>query len=162
MLDNDKETGKRTGSTLGEKMKLEHQVCTLEEAKKFDELGLKLESYFVWVQQVAAPTVKDEKWKIVTRQRWKTKFWTETIYPAFSCAEVGGLLPEYIYYGTIRKDGTYSHISYLEIDRQINKYKFLYMNVIMGFIQDHEAHAKSDLLIRLFKEGHINPAELSW
>ena len=154
------------GGRMKLEMPLENQVCTLEQARKFDELGLKLESYFVWWRQVVAPNVKDEQWKIVTRQRWKTKFWTETILPAFSSAEVGMLLPGYIPV----EDSSPAYLTIQKIygGSGRDSFSFEYIQadggdcMAIGKTMEHEAHAKPDLLLHLFKEKIINPADLSW
>ena len=117
-------------------MDLENQVCTLKQGREFDGYGLKAESLFVWVK-------KDNTWRIVTRERWRTKFWTERIYPAYSCAELGVLLPLDMYYfnGGIYYPKQYS-------DEPI-------------YFEGIQTHAKADLLLHLLKEKIVNPQDLS-
>jgi len=69
-------------------MKIEDQVCTLEQAKELKELGLELESYFVWAEQYDNPDAKYEIWprnplESILRKRTDYKR-----YSAYSCAEL--------------------------------------------------------------------------
>jgi hypothetical protein len=63
-------------------MKLEQQVCSLDLAKRLKELGVKQESLFYWSDDV-----------IYIHKRRDAKDW----YSAFTVAELGEMLPDYIY-----------------------------------------------------------------
>ena len=141
---------------------IENQVCTLRQARKFDELGLKLESYFVWIK-------KDDRWQIIARHRWKTKLWTEQIYPAFSCAEVGILLPfcidvkgEPLVYQCHKFERPWLHVNNYETGYYTvpNAAGFDYLK----YKNQHECHAKSDLLLHILRFKNITPdnLDISW
>jgi hypothetical protein len=68
-------------------MKLEHQVCTLEQAKKLHTLGLREKSYFVWHDR----KLKNPRGELYIRDRAEFDG-TNPIYSAFSCAELGVML----------------------------------------------------------------------
>ncbi len=120
-------------------MKLENQACTLKQAKEFDELGLKLESYFVWDTGASQA-------RLIPRHNLEIP---GILYPksiaAYSCAELGVLLPSYdlLYYQ-------------FDFQRMGNRYRIEYENPSKSthheFISHYEAHAKADLLIHLLKE----------
>jgi len=137
-------------------MELKYQVCTLEQAKEFDKQGVKLESYFVWMEI----DKEKKKWILTTNHTYlKSEDFCE--YSAYSCAELGVLLPENI----ILNEKT----SYFKIDRQINCFKFFYklqvslgFTIVSGMIKEYEAHAKADLLIHLLKKKIVKPEDLSW
>jgi len=70
---------------------LENQVCTLEQAQEFDKLGLKIESYFVWA--VGGIASIPEIWTLKDGKFNKKMDIIDTFYYAYSCAELGVLLP---------------------------------------------------------------------
>ncbi len=137
-------------------MELEYQVNTKEQGQKFEKLFQELEnppqSYFVW-----AKTKKGE-WIPVEREFAEEQH--AQVISAFSCAELGVLLPEYIY----RNDKS-TQAFYCVQDRQNNAFKFAYMTpyneykksqiLISGYIFDHEAHAKADLVPKLLDQKFI-------
>lgn len=59
-------------------MKLEHQCCTLHQAKRLKELGLEQISYFVW----------GENAKVLT-EAWSIEGVEDNFYSAFTVAELG-------------------------------------------------------------------------
>jgi len=140
---------------------LENQVCTLEQAKKFNEAGLKLDSCFVW-------------WRSESKE-WYLGIWYSVIdayfpdrmiYPAYSSAELDVLLPsrceidgyKYCFYNFRKKPElsfhTYAAGYYLYPDNP---------EVIAGieYTGQNGAHAKSDLLLHLLKEKIVEPQYLS-
>jgi len=133
-------------------MKLENQVCTLEQAKEFDELGLELETLWRWQDS------ESDKWELVSAEDCIDG---DNSLPAYSCAELGAVLP----YSII--DGHVAHILCVwKVHQQFscayekcgeNK-KHLFDEIIDG---EHEAHAKADLLIYLLEEKIINPKDLT-
>jgi hypothetical protein len=71
-------------------MKLEDQVVSLDLAKKLKELGVKQENQFVWVEwDTGAPTIE-----LADSSDWTDP--DETAYSAFTVAELGEMLPDYI------------------------------------------------------------------
>lgn len=73
-------------------MKLEHQVVSLELAKKLKELGVKQESYFAWFYDDGM-----SEWELSRYQDdWPKDEWPANDirqYSAFTVAELGELLP---------------------------------------------------------------------
>lgn len=85
-------------------MKLQDQVCSLELSKHLKDLGVRQESYFVWIDKFPmfnenGPVLKIHE--IV--QEWGDKFLTGPVrtavatqtYSAFTVAELGEMLPQY-------------------------------------------------------------------
>ena len=72
-------------------MKLEYQVCTLEQAKRLKELGVEAESLWIWLKNDA----DDLPFELML---WDDEISAEfyTYYNAYSCAELGVMLPEKI------------------------------------------------------------------
>lgn len=66
-------------------MKIENQVCSLEQAKKLKELGVSPESTFYWHFGVISKT-----WIIINS---KASNITINDYPAYTVAELGVMLP---------------------------------------------------------------------
>lgn len=139
-------------------MNLENQACSKVQAKKIDELlgEHAPESLWVWARN-------DDGWSI------KPKYYREPqslmggyveFINAYSCAELGVMLPESV----IFKEVTL----FCQMDRQINKYKFLYNRPfsvsrkysIHGNIFSIEAHAKADLLTQLREEKIIKSEDV--
>jgi hypothetical protein len=150
-------------------MKFEDRFCTLEQSQKLKEMGVKGKSYFVWTRATnASPHAKGfilktrEQVKIeITTDQFGDKFsgWLPGI-PAFSCAELGILLPSYcLTPGEIK-------IQLITIKSSDN-FECGYMDLTNWHMSNkkrkyatHEAHAKADLLIHLLKEKLIKPEDL--
>ncbi len=72
-------------------MKVEDQVCTIEQAKRFVELGIRLQTYFQWEVPDNADRSESETCALsITSSAMKKNINT---YPAPSAAELGELLP---------------------------------------------------------------------
>lgn len=71
-------------------MKLENQVCTLEQAKRLKELGICQESYFLHGEEAG---------HIV--ESWSVEGYEDEFYSVFTVAELGVMLNTYT--GNIRK-----------------------------------------------------------
>ena len=136
-------------------MPLENQLCTLEHAKKFDELGVKAESYFVWITGVDGQlkpfiSVKDHA-------RWKPETLKHS-YPAYSSAELGVLLPTWT--------GEKQLLIYKDDEEFIMGYKALSKRYTARIpfspysCKEHEAHAKAEILIELLEKGIVKPQDL--
>jgi len=89
-------------------MKLENQVINLELSKRLKELGVKQESLWYWVEEgkwkedrIAGPYREKTNSGRFVLQR-KDKFGTGwKHYSAFTCAELGEMLPTYLNIGNI-------------------------------------------------------------
>jgi hypothetical protein len=71
-------------------MKLENQVCSLDLAKRLKKLGVKQESLFWWSAHTEPATLWNE-WSLE-----KQEGSPDTSYAAFTVAELGEMLPDYI------------------------------------------------------------------
>jgi len=122
-------------------MKLEHQVCTLEQAKEFDKLGLKLESYFVWLE-----ISKEKKEWILTTNLTYVKSEDFCEYSAYSCAELWGLFKTVLDHESTHTS-TYACLH--ECATAIYKSKI------------PDAHFLADKIIEALKIKMIKPEDLS-
>lgn len=136
-------------------MKLEYQVCTKEQGKQIEELGVTAKSHFVWVIDPVDP----EKWIIM--ERWMIE--KEEKVSAFSCAEFGVMLPEHVF---IEIRSGFELPFGLQIHKKQNEYLALYSRNDLELMNDywvygkHEAHTKADLAIKGLEEGWIKPEDL--
>lgn len=81
-------------------MKLEDQVCSLEQAKYFQEKGLKLRSAFFWVEYFdQRQTTYGQQSKVVDETTFDMYYqynrWFKNVlrYPAYNGTELGEMLP---------------------------------------------------------------------
>ena len=134
-------------------MLLEHQVCTLEQAKKFDELGVTAESYFVWIY--GSPISKKSKvgWWLIARDDICAYSVIDQIN-AYSCAELGVLLRADIGDGALSIAKSDHKKPFYALYENINGDN----NIICE--SKHEAHAKADLLFCSFEQKSIKPEDL--
>ena len=137
-------------------MKLEHQVCLLAQGQKFDELGVKAESYFVWSKIPPNPYGDNEPALLMD---FNFKYANEPFYFAYSCAELGVLLPNEI----IIRNTEYIKAT----DYGYGKWNAFYINhgisdINIKYQEAHyyEAHAKAELLIHLLEKQIIKPEKL--
>lgn len=72
-------------------MKLEDQVCSLELAKKLKVLGVKQDSHFVWFDMDGEMQIV-ETLPAMPPQKQDGGF--NEWYSAFTCAELGEMLPQ--------------------------------------------------------------------
>jgi hypothetical protein len=92
-------------------MKIESQVCSLELSRRLKEPGVNRESFFWWVLDMDAwKLLDDDQFNFVARQvsEKKGRVMPEH-YKAFGVAELGQLLPKWVY---ICKDGTGFRVGY--------------------------------------------------
>lgn len=68
-------------------MKLEHQVCNLELAKRLKDLGVKQESLFYWVQNLSSGKIG-----LITANAPADDHY-DNYYSAFTVPELGEMLP---------------------------------------------------------------------
>lgn len=151
---------------------IENQVCTLEQAKEFDKLGVKAASYFVWANSSQTASLA-----LYIKQGWHPmplRFYHHELtngrpaclskehYRAYSCAELGVLLPD-----PVEKNSQ----TYFYLSRKINRAYGAKNRFEMGYSEGdwhwlsvrrskHEAHARADLLINLIEKNLINPKDL--
>lgn len=134
-------------------MELEKRVCTLEQAKKLDELlgDDAPESLWVW----AKPTIFNE-WRLILKANFSE--WYEDFLFAYTGDELGVLLPAHL---ILKKTEGYLNIwkaskgfgcSYLDVmdDRRVTEI----------FVVCCEAQAKADMLIHLLEQKIIDPKDL--
>jgi hypothetical protein len=74
-------------------MKLEQQVCTLEQAKKLRELGVDAKSYFNWVNHSTHARFSGYEWSVFNPQRIRDADEIVEVISAFTVAELGVMLP---------------------------------------------------------------------
>lgn len=138
-------------------MKLKNQICTLKQAKELKELGLNLASYFHWI----ATTGMTPYIYHLNGTTWIQQIENDPSYPAYSCAELGVLLPYQIIHDSVAYIFTlwkvHQQFSCAYENCKENKIH-LFDEIIDG---EHEAHAKADLLIHLLKEKIIKSEDLN-
>jgi hypothetical protein len=138
---------------------LEHQVNTLGQGKKLERLRVTAESYFVW--GYGHPSNKKYRfgwWLIAGDEQISYDF--ERTINAYSCAELGVLLPEKIeeceFFGFWEDRQFNACYGYFESEvHQRMKHIIEYSR-----INQYEAHAKADLLIHLIEQKIIKTKEL--
>lgn len=116
-------------------MELKDQVCSLELAKKLKELGVKQESLFYWVNQVAMKGAETIWFPDDPKELKPYKH-----YSAFTVAELGELLPKKTGYKKVNDLWIARHSS----DRNTH------------FDDKTEANARAKCLIHLIEKGVIN------
>lgn len=131
-------------------MTLEQQVTSLEIAKRLKELGVKQESLFVWMQPY-----EDRDWEIY----YDYKSSSDIYYSAFTVAELGEMLPDYI----LRGKGENNSFFQFDFDKGGRKYDVRYAH----WIEDNqletdfevrgstEADARGKMLIYLLENKLI-------
>ena len=131
---------------------LEQQVCTLEQAKIFkDEFGLELDSYWRWCDWDC------DKWELVTAEDSTEG---DDSLPAYTCAELGEVLPHSIIYGG---SGYVLYLQKTQIQwscyyaKSINRNSYLFDQTIEG---EYAAETQADLLIDGLRKGYIKPEDL--
>jgi len=162
-------------------MELEKQVCSLEISKELKELGVKQESlWYWWYGQMS------KNWRIHKgldfnpQENGKDRFGVD-IYSAFTCSELGELLPIRIGFSADKsKELGYESmfLSYEFIGKDNSNYKEVHMdrcnvfykpfsvykkNSLKSFIcweqGTTEANARGKMLIYLIKEGLWTPVK---
>jgi hypothetical protein len=97
-------------------MKIEDQVCTVEQAKKLKELGVDNDSYFSYIGDDTPETY----WQIYSDQEGRTEVgsgWYQQRLPAFTVSELGLMLPPET---CTWFDGTHWHCSTVGHDNPIH------------------------------------------
>ena len=139
-------------------MKLEQQVCSLELSKKLQDLGVKQESVFDWIEPF------DNYWKKKDHKKLEPPYLCmaghaedEKIASAFTVAELGEMLPK----------GFFSYRHEEETEHwQIGDYRYqnhepvdgIYKDLnIWTFGADTEADARCKMLVYLIEQGIVKP-----
>lgn len=127
-------------------MKLDQQVCSLELAKRFKELGVKQESLFYW-----------EHYSI---NGWCIEWcelgpFSEHAVSAFTVAELGEMLPDCIKY-------EYGYEAYIKSQKKDTEYKIYLddLEKVAIFFDENEANARAKMLIYLLENGLIEDIKI--
>jgi hypothetical protein len=136
-------------------MELQQQVCSLELAKRLQELGVKQESLFWWIQQVQEHLERNGKLTLVPTESWvvNDRPGSAGYYSAFTVAELGEILPE-----SINVSGDHFHLRITHGTRAVNHWAIGYTNYDAswwpGLIDDKkEANGRAKLLIYLLENN---------
>jgi hypothetical protein len=123
-------------------MKLQDQICSEEQSKALVDLGVGVNSLFVYMDgtTIFSPDVD------------YSEIPEEGFLPALTVAELGILLPERICNDT-KYDG------FLEIAKRDHVYYIAYTNLFYTQNQN-EAYVRSEALIWLLSEKYLNSWEL--
>jgi len=136
-------------------MQIEKQVCTLEQAKRLKELGVEQCGNFTWIYDTsnfdfALSHRTVEEVELLRKSNLKSKEWQlkeeKEFYSAFTCAELGELLPDEA--NTFRIKGKW-YSDAVETDMP------------GGGKHEHEAWERADLLILLLEQSDISPSEIN-
>lgn len=142
------------------KLELENQVCTLEQAKKIDRFFKDAEvdapeSYFVWAIKVDVGGGRDRR---ILISRNEIEDYHYEIYPAFSCAELGVLLSKIkTHFLAVYCDAGIKR----EFEARMYSHK-QHLGMSYSVRHKRESRAKADLFIHLFEQKIIKPEELSY
>jgi hypothetical protein len=131
-------------------VKLEDQVCSLELAKKLNELGVKQDSYFHWrvgkysgAEQVVRCSYRSDE------SDW---------FSAFTVAELGEMLPMVINLNPLADNFKAVFVTGKTIG---NQWRVDYRNEMLGSppttTADTEADARAKMLIHLIEKGIVKP-----
>lgn len=133
-------------------MKIEDQVCSLEQAKKLKELGIEQNTEFTWVCVMPDPV--GEQWYYVPAARHDTRKEienAENLAAAFTVAELGVMLP--LYYSSYVSDNRKSWYCLKDgTQEDYSKYEFTESKT--------EAQARALMLIHLL-ENEIEAEEVN-
>lgn len=126
-------------------MKIENQVCTLEQAKRLKELGV--EAVPLYWHYCGFMT---EKHGIVQYDFVLRYNSAHAVYPAFTVAELGAMLPLY-YYSYEGDNGKEWYCLYDGNESLYEKYEFTNSKT--------EAEARAKMLIHLLETGEITATD---
>ncbi len=130
-------------------MKLENQVCSLEQAKELNELGIKRESLFVWKCNSKQDAVID-----IQMKHWISRyagFVKNHFFSAFTVAELGVMLPNKYLSGKIDNNiyNCWQFDDFMQI-RTYNTYQ-----------SETESEARASMLIHLLENKIITADEVN-
>lgn len=132
-------------------MKLEDQVCSLEQAKKLKELGVSQESLFWWLELYQGPEDNFNPRYFLNSGKHKD---IEIQFSAFTVAELGEMLP-------VKVENVYQEI--ITTHTGSGEWKCAVRNVISGdwpqkyqIDADTEADARAKMLIYLLENNLVD------
>lgn len=128
-------------------MKLEQQCCSLQQAKRLKELGVKQKSLFYWHERHQRPQFGERITDGVMVCNDK-----QNAYSAFTVAELGEMLP-------FKVSDNYTEIETLRVS---NGFRCATFNVVSGkhlhyYERPTEAEARAAMLIHLIETGVVKP-----
>lgn len=126
-------------------MHLASQVCSRELSKRLNELGIKQESLFYWKRWIPPKrsTYIEPEWRLSLGNSFLVEY---EVISAFTVAELGEMLPDYIELsriGNIQLCTLYSEDSCNENN--------------ISTMDDTEANARAKMLIYLIENGFVKP-----
>ncbi|HJY22880.1 MAG TPA: hypothetical protein VJ279_08355 [Hanamia sp.] len=138
-------------------MRLENQVCSLQPSKKLHELGLNHPSIFVWEYfNDKAYAVKYYPFAVVRDEFNESNL---QIYPAYTVAELGEILPDYLY-----PKSASGHDRPLFMTKVEDVYIVSILNpnqtMYPRFYSKNEADARAEMLIYLIEDGFIKTNDI--
>lgn len=152
-------------------MKLENQLILIDQAKKLKELGVAQLGVFSWLyspsnEHYVISHQPVEALELLAQSNRKSREWQERIekgiFSAFTCAELGIMLPDYI---TVDFYRMHMH----EIKQDQNSKPAIF-SVTIGKFEDHdvptftsecETFARCNLLIHLIENKFITVEEVN-
>lgn len=136
-------------------MEMSDQVCSVEQAKKLKEIGVKLKSIFYWSENIKPEPIEKIKlnnfWDGNHGLREDSEYFN--FYPAYTVAELGVLLPGYIYF---QLESHFFSYSWVGCPRTYS----IHVGSVMTFYGQSEAELRADCLIWLIENQFVNPKEL--
>ena len=137
-------------------MKLEHQVCTLEQAKKLKELGVDVAGDFYWAYCWPNNRPSQKAWRVLCEPELES--WNhDQLYSAYSAAELGVMLPvqttwgryclykkENIWVSGYLSKGDYPY-TWPSINDCFAKTSLLSSSIVSGFIEPKLSNNKYNL-----------------
>lgn len=136
-------------------MKLEDQVCSLASAQKLKELGCKQESLFIWKVD---DRLDDLGYELVPVAGYTTSVRNRhNNYSAFTVAELGEMLPEYIgeWFLEMYKDSSNLASEEWFLVRYVERDGIGGEEIKTGFHCSNEAEARAKMLIYLLENKLI-------
>lgn len=132
-------------------MNLKSQVCSLELAKRLDELSVPQSSLFYWVREKIFPefTIQYISWfdDLDVSASLSENY---EHYAAFTTAELGNMLPSNVRSQKIyHSDGWVCHVYFQSMDDNDD-------DIREDFIGNTEANARAAMLVWLIEQGHVN------
>ncbi len=136
-------------------MELPQQVCSLDLAKRLQELGVKQESLFWWIQQVQEHLERNGTVTFIPTESWvvNDRPGSADSYSAFTVAELGEILPE-----SIHVSGAPFHLRITHGTRAVHHWAIGYTNYDAswwpGLIDEkNEANGRAKLLVYLLENN---------
>jgi hypothetical protein len=138
----------------------EDQVCSFAQGMRLDDLGLQTNSLFGWHQE--ASDLKETLVLYIGDRRDASKYGWHYVFPAYTVAELGVLLPwaigegisqEWVLHTHKDDDGEYC-VTLLDLS---DDYRWFCKK---EFYADNEAQVRAEALIWLIEEKYIAAGEL--